>query len=391
MSHEEIVFNGTDFVTNVDQYVLFKEIADPTTLNARTALSTILGGTIQLNAFFSSFNTGNKPFYTWDAFLEEASSGNAALKTAITAAFVNSYRTILNMAAGSPTDPAGGEWTDFDALLPSGQKVNVGQEMIQSFQHFLETYPYLNDGTVGNSSNAADNFFGNWVKFMAVTANIKDSTDSVTRGTGTFDIAAYEHIYNSFGFPPGDFAARLKDFYLEKTDLSNPGASLYFIPSHYFDEWMEQLRQEYIARNFVSSVSTDSSSDLLVIDRILRLIISIIGVLQRISATQAERLNFLVDWQSAYTDQMNEVPQYARGDGSPLEGTSDDAKNARAEANARMQAILEKVRARRSVVQDAAKQLQSTINQSQDAANQQTQMATSLLQELSTILSQIYR
>ena len=158
------------------------------------------------------------------------------------------------------------------------------------------------------------------------------------------------------------------------------------------------MRDEYIQAQFVSSVGSGETHRTLVIDRILRLLILLIDVLQRITASQASRLTFLTQWQSAYTELLTEVPKFTRGDGTPVGspnkgGPSQGEKNdwARSEANQHFEKITQIIQARRNTVQDEAKQLQTSLNSSQDAANQQTQIATALLQQLSTLLSQIFR
>lgn len=396
MSNEEIVFNGKGFVENIDSYVLTSEIADHTNLTAKTVLNAQQGG---VDAFLQTYNTTNKRFASWDSFLESAVGSDQAKKDAILEGFVDSYRDILNMGSGDSSDPpTGSEWDGLVTALANlspPQTIDVKQEFINSFESFLYTYPYKADDPNTDPADEsavtdADEFFLNWVKFMGVTAQIDDSTDGQARNVSTVDVNAYEQIYVAFGFDLSLFHEKLAEFYVKQTDLSQ-GGNPYFIPSHQFDEWFETLREDYIHVNYISSVDTNTKSELLVIDRILRLLVSIIDVLQRTSAVQANRLGFLTDWQRAYTDQLNEIPQFAEGDDTPIGTTTTTAKNKRSELNARMQAITEKVRARRSTVQDTAKALQSSINSSQDAANQQTQMATSLLQQLSTILSQIFR
>lgn len=392
MSHQDFVFNGKDFVENYKIWaegrapvVTAKDITSDTAA-AKNAFNPFNG-----DQFFQQFNKENKPFSSWSEFLNTASS-NQDYKDAILAGFITSYRSILGMAQGDPDDAAGGDWTALQNTLNSLKTndvfrrqnprykdedftIDVEQQFINSFEAFLYDYPFGSEAVA-----SADEFFANWRRYMGVTA---------TLGSTTNEILGYRTVYESFGFPPGEYEDRLARFFLERQVVSE-GGHPYFIPSHNFDEWYEELRQEFIHVNFVSSVDTETASELLVIDRILRLLISIIDLLQRISAVQANRLGFLTDWQSAYTDHLSEVPQFAAGDGV-LGGSSTAVKNFRSEANARMQAITEKVRAWRSAVQDQAKAMQSTINQSQDAANQQTQMATSIIQQLSTIFSQIFR
>jgi len=93
---------------------------------------------------------------------------------------------------------------------------------------------------------------------------------------------------------------------------------------------------------------------------------------------------------------MTQVPQFAAGASGPSGGLlAAGTKRAQGfrnkEVNPHMQSVLQNVQARRSNIQDLAKSTQTTITQSQDASNQLTQMGTSLIQQLSTILSQIYR
>lgn len=397
MSHQDNVFNGKNFVENYEIWaegnnpVVTSIDTDSDLIHAYDALNTATGN---IDAFITSFNKDNKPFSSWSAFLEEASGGDQSKKDAILAGFVDSYRAILNMGSGGPDDPPAGEWSDIVSVLGNlnpPQSINVKNQFINSFEAFLFDYPYTvssqttdpgtGDVTVEYAPIAdANEFFAQWQRYMGITARI---------GSTGGDVLDYRQVYDAFGFDAADFDARMAQFILDRQNVSE-GGSPYFIPSHNFDEWFEKLRQDYIHQNFVSSVDTGTNTELLVIDRILRLLISIIDILQRVSAVQANRLGFLTDWQSAYTDQLTDVPQFAQGD-NPIGRGNTDQKNFRSEMNARMQAITEKIRSWRSAVQDQAKAMQSTINQSQDAANQQTQMATSIIQQLSTILSQIFR
>lgn len=236
-------------------------------------------------------------------------------------------------------------------------------------------------------TEATDSFFERWGNFMAVTAAVEPQGGPVS----TASLGAYRNIYESFGFDPSGFENRFLQFY-EKTVTEN-GLDVisqgWFIPSHSFDEWFEAMREEYIQVQFVSSVGSSDTNRTLVIDRILRLLILLIDVLQRITAAQADRLTFLTAWQSAYTELLTEIPRFTRGDGGPIAAKNEDW--ARSTLNPSFEQVTQTVQARRNVVQDEAKQLQTTLNSSQDAANQQTQIATALLQQLSTILSQIFR
>lgn len=129
-----------------------------------------------------------------------------------------------------------------------------------------------------------------------------------------------------------------------------------------------------------------------VIDRVFALLVKMIEVLQKAASTLAERLQFLTQWQKAYTDQMDQVHVFAQNNGDRFSLENDDRyRQFRDEANRVNTTYTEQMRSRRSLVSDDAKALNTNLNQMSDAVNQQTNMATSLLQQLSTILSVIFR
>lgn len=428
MANEDIVFNNQGFVDNLNQILRFKQIEVTNfsldSLNWMVFRGDPDDGMFNINPFFDLFKTNTSPLRDWESFFSvwKAHSGDSS--NSLLTNFVKDYKKLVGFQGY--TANGNGDWDiileGIPALRSDTTPTDVDtakvdaffeQQFIRSFSHFLATYPYKTVGTPPNTFGAvstASDFYGNWVKYMTQTAEIDDSTSASTdTGANDVDIAAYEQVYAAF-FPlePGEtqeqaslrYQARLVDFFNEiqkETGAQNPDAG-WFIPSQNFNKWFEDLQQEFryqsskTSVSVITTVSSDPANRLLVIDRILRLLLSITDTLQRLSATQAERLTFLTNWQRAYTNLIAELPQYSKGDGSVL-GLNDDAaaKENRQTANTQFNSLLETLRSRRGLVQDAAKQMQTTINQTQDAANQQTQMATSLLQQLSTILSQIYR
>lgn len=394
MSSQDIVFNGSTFVQNVERYATGSDpIVKTQTLDTSDVLNVLNTATGSADTFLESFNQANKPFSTWSDFLQAASGGDSTKEQNILNSFVTAYRTITGMGSGGPDDPPAADWTDLVQGLADQTPpvtINAGQQFIHSFENFLFNYPYNGNGGVTDASE----FFKNWATYMTVTAQIPTDTSG-----SNITINSYKKVYESFGFDPAKFNDRLARFYLEQTNVSK-GGKTYFIPSWEFGKWFEEMRTDYIQQNFMSTIDSQNASELLIIDKILRLLIKIIGILQQVSVAQANNLTFLTNWQSAYTDELSKIPHYLTGDATPL-GPKDtsaltkDEKNAlntfRGDANTQMQAITTKVQAWRGAVQDQAKAMQSTINQSQDSSNQQTQMATSLIQQLSTILSQIFR
>lgn len=146
-----------------------------------------------------------------------------------------------------------------------------------------------------------------------------------------------------------------------------------------------------------TSVTTDSTARTLVINRLFKLVAEMIDVLQQVAAAQAEYLTFLTQWQKAYTDLISEIKTFTRADGTVFGGidattaTVQTLTTQRNDANTVNLNTREKLSNLRGVVSDTAKRIQSNVNQSQDAATQQGQFASSLIQQLSTILGAIYR
>lgn len=158
--------------------------------------------------------------------------------------------------------------------------------------------------------------------------------------------------------------------------LNNPETDVCAIPN-------AQSASEVYQSNQVGFCKT------LLIDRVINIIIKMINVIQQAAAAQANRINFLTEWQKAYTDRMNQVHTFAVDNGDTFD-TSDDSDliNNLNQTNA---TFTTQETNRRSVISDDAKSLQTSLNQTSDAVNAQSSLATSFLQELSTLLAVIYR
>lgn len=133
-----------------------------------------------------------------------------------------------------------------------------------------------------------------------------------------------------------------------------------------------------------------------ILNKIFLLLTDIIGDLQSVAASQADRLQFLTSWQEAYTDKLNQIPTFVGGPGagdtgSPIESSSTSDSNAREDLNQLNTAFTNQLQGDRSIVEDDAKSLQASVNQSNDEVNQQSDLATSIIQQFSTILGAIFR
>ncbi len=126
-----------------------------------------------------------------------------------------------------------------------------------------------------------------------------------------------------------------------------------------------------------------------ILNNIFNEVIQMTTVLQDVAASQANRLNFLSQWQSAYTNAMSQVPSFTAGAG-PFSGDNTTDSNIRQDLNRVSSAVTQTMQNRQSIVSDNAKALQSNVNQTNDAVNQQSNLGTSIIQEMSTLLSSIF-
>ena len=157
-----------------------------------------------------------------------------------------------------------------------------------------------------------------------------------------------------------------------------------------------------IKANYVDD--TNNSAGLygrpLELGRIFGLLVLMVDTLQKAAAAQANRLNFLSQWQKAYTDEMNQIHAFVQGnsDGEAdadqgkivLDSNDDNSTKIRGDLNTLNTNLTQQMQGNRQVVADDAQALQSSVNQTNDAVQSQTDMATSILQQLSTILSSLY-
>lgn len=142
-----------------------------------------------------------------------------------------------------------------------------------------------------------------------------------------------------------------------------------------------------------SSVGKANFNLTLILNNIYQLLTKMIGVMQNVTAVQAQRLNILTQWQAAYTDALSKVHTFTSADNISLQvptGITGSASNLAA-LNQYTSNLITTLQGNRSAVSDDSKSLQSSVNSSNDAVTQQANLATSFLQELTTLLQAIYR
>jgi hypothetical protein len=225
--------------------------------------------------------------------------------------------------------------------------------------------------------------------------------------TSTVSKLSFEQFYNAF-FDNTALAGQFEDFfnafvlkvYGDPVISSNnptaiPGSQDYFVPTLVFNQFTQEVLGQYFKTIGGSTPLGSSSSDAgsaktLVLNRIFSLLVMMIEALQKVAAAQSDRLVIYSKWQNAYTDLQNQVKYASSGD-SRFNSDLSNNTQPRTDFNSQNAAYTETIKANSSIISDTAKNLQTNINQSTDAINQQASTATSILQELASILSALYR
>lgn len=273
-----------------------------------------------------------------------------------------------------------------------------------AFGSFLKGFNYTKnavDGTaptvVAGISSVNPAFFReSFQDFFVKFATVVNPTDSSVN---------FQQIYEAFfGTGNPNFTAFLAN-YINSVLYPSSGDAGTFLPNENIGDWMKKVQESYsIALNGSAAPTTSSVGQsfkkVVIIDQVLRLIIQMIGTLQKVAAMQSDRLRLLTLQQSAYTTLITQIPVFTQGDRTvfsswPTTGgfsvSKDEQQKARDQGNNYNQTLTETVRSKRTTVQDDAKVLQSNINQSNDSANDQASTATALLQTMSTLLGAIWK
>lgn len=379
-------------------------------------------------------------------------SNLAHINQSISDGYQKTYAYSVLQRQGNSSDWAG--LISANTATVNQQALNAWPEIVKTLQYdpvtgkLSSTVENPNGTPVG--PNAELTSFGVQVtKFLTIEAKLQPSTTVTIQTsdstTATFPVPSYQDVYEAFFGTTTGFPAFVQQFYndtLTKTGNGNP-LNGYFIPSQQFGSFIDAVAKEFNSPSILTatSVTTDQSGRPAVINRIFRLLVLLITTLQGVAAAQANRLNVYTQWTKAYTDLMNQIPKFSgsdpnnilRDDGinvpNPISnnihwnndptgtqptlttvpmGHGNDSRTVsnnpadlgdkaaraslRQELNDGVVAqVTERIRGYRDSVTNDSKAMQSVVNQSNDAVSQQTNMATALLQELSTLLGAIFR
>lgn len=294
--------------------------------------------------------------------------------------WVGTLYTTLKAGFSAITNQGGTDYDpmDIDDAVPSqfSGSDTTDDLFVLAFNNFAKTFVYT--GTSGGtfSQQYSDNFSD----FLQRIVEVQQDVDVGAR-------LSYAQILQ--GFTGGTLTPEIFNAFVQKM-IDEKG---YFTPSSSFDKWVDNALSLYIQSytgspsQAVTSVGTNSGKTF-ILNRIFALLVMVIESLQKVTAAQSNRLTLFSQWQTAYADLQNQIKYIIKDDPNFRIGTDENRKN---EYNQYTATMVETIKARKSGVGDDSKNLQTQVNQSNDAVNQQVSMATSILQELATILSALYK
>lgn len=343
----------------------------------------------ELNAFLRQLSNGLYPdahtdflqfIYNLKVYTSNPTNNNEdALKN--TTAYTYFLGTFVDAVGFKIDGISSNSLGDWDSLNPDGSVSFIefaNEQFLTSMNHFLTFYIFQPNLT-------GEEFVNDWLKYVSARTSIETSPTS----DGT-KLTTYRDLYFSFvpNATEADFQSNFQAFYNSvKTDNN------YFLPSQFLDQWFSQVQSiRNIQTNQNSSVTGTNAYKTSIIFEIFSLLTDMIGTLQKVAASQGDRLTFYANAQKAYTDLIGKIPTITRDNLTPYVDDSDTNLNQLAqEISTINDAYTEKLKSYRSILGDDAKQQQSVVNQSNEAVNQQADLATALLQELSTILQAIFK
>jgi hypothetical protein len=293
-------------------------------------------------------------------------------------------------------DPSGddlGQLSTISDLIPSGM---TGLEFKN--QLFEEAFSaYLKSDLVKNLSSTAssngilpDEFFTNWSKFLTATSRIGGAVFDI-QGTIFPFVNTYKEIYQSLVPNASDeeFQAALSQFYKDAEKKAG-----YFIPSHFLDDWIAQAEADRkTALGLDGLASITNSNETAILFRVFSLLESMLTALQNVAISQAQKETFYANIQSDYTNLISKIPVYTianlRATGF-TEGDNGLLNNRLQAITNKNQSYTQNLQAFRDLFGDQAKQQQTAIDQSNQEVTQQANLATTILQQMSTIVQSIF-
>lgn len=271
-----------------------------------------------------------------------------------------------------------------DAALLSTLGISQTTLFTNALNNFFQNLTPANLG--GDANNYAANFVVYLDEYLTKTVNI---TDVATNPP----LPSYQSLFTAFnGGTQANFQGAFASFYNQMVTKYG-----YFIPSQMLPQWIAQLSS---ASNPTAVINLGTGSEKTqIIFELLALVSQMINTLQDVSTAQVQRLSFYANWQQAYTTLISKIPvvTYSGLAGKVrTSGSSNTADTNSAIINATQaigninQTYTQTAQGFRDSVSDEAQSQQSAVDQSKQQLNAQASLATTLLQNLNTILQSIF-
>lgn len=287
----------------------------------------------------------------------------------------NLFKNVVNVLTNSTSAD--------DAALYSSLGISQNTIAINALNNFFQNLSPTELG--GNPANYAANFASYLDKYLTTTTNINSSANNT--------IPSYEQLFVAFvGGNHASFQGKFTSFYNQMINTYG-----YFLPSQMLPQWIAQLSS---GSNPTAVVNLGTGSEKTqIIFQLLALVSQMIDTLQDVSTAQVQRLSFYANWQQAYTTLISKIPVVTYSDlagkvkTSGSSKTSDtnqsiiDATQAIGNIN---QTYTQTAQGFRDSVADESQSQQSAVDQSKQQLNAQSSLATTLLQNLNTILQSIF-
>ncbi len=400
-------YNGVGFNSSIDYqellpYLIQSLYYDPTDQTAaQTGLLTIPPSQTQL-----SINTYLTTYFTQPTNLIK--SFPSTLES-----FINQFRlangitTEVDLSDPSSDPIYNGFYTEFINVLklpgdiPGSTTQQDIELFLQAFSNFLTTYNFpssrsfaqIPDPNLGVLStpnpNGVPYFINQWHDYLTRTALVTSNDDH----SPNVIQAQYKTVFDAYfgaGSSSGTAFTNQVGLFINK-EVDDNG---FFVPSQSYGEWLKYVQELYTkslagsGSTIVTTVGQASHSDgPMVINRILFLLITLLNTVQQVAASQAQRLSFLTSWQRAYTDLLGQIRSFVKNGPEGLDNDEVISK----QLNPPNQQYTTIIQARQQAVSDDSKAMQSTVQGSQDIAQQQASMITSFIQEISSILAVIFK
>lgn len=406
-----LITSITGNVASADPFVYNGSVTFPD----YAALSAAPASDAAINAFLLSYNKNSNPLPSdITKFVKDFVKGQELLVTIngvevpdpavvkdILEGFLKAFQ--INITGSSTPLTA---WPDLSGVIQLNGDVSDPKQFAQleaAFKDFVSAYPYAGNGSpASDPTNTLTEFFQKWRDFTAISSVIAStppgSPTAAVEILGGFVVPTYETIFNSFfpayatpavnpSSPTGQtyFAEYMQQFY--QGEVQRYG---FFTPSHSLTNWIGYVQD--LAGVTMNPTARVPETKTIIINNLLLLLISMIASIQNVAAAQADRLRLYSTWQRAYTSVLGQVHVFTATSADRLAGTAQAQIDARRDLQTNFNsAVIQRLTSQKDVVTDDAKALQSRVNQSSDAFNEQANIATALLQEMSTILSTIMK